>query len=70
VRSKKRSSEEERMRLLEAGWELRLREGLMLWRKPGGGSWYSQRVAMDIVEFLEEEKDGVGPPSPPPREAL
>jgi hypothetical protein len=70
VRSKKRSSEEERMRLLEAGWELRLREGLMLWRKPGGGSWYSQRVATELLEFLEEEEDAVGPPSPPPREAL
>jgi hypothetical protein len=56
--------------LLEAGWEYRLQAGLVAWRKPGGGSWYSQRVAMDILEFLEEEKDGVDLPNPPPREAL
>jgi hypothetical protein len=67
---KSRSSEEERIRLLEAGWELRLRGGLVVWRKPGGrGSWYSQRVAMELLEFLEEEKDGVGQSKLPPREA-
>jgi hypothetical protein len=57
VKSKK-SSEEERERLLAAGWESRLRGGLIVWRRPGGGSWYSQRVAMELFEFLEEEKDG------------
>jgi len=67
---KSRSSEEERVRLLEDGWGLRLRGGLMVWRKPGGGSWYSQRVATELLEFLEEEKDGVGSPNPPPRKAL
>ena len=55
---KSRSSEEERTRLLEAGWESRLRGGLVVWRKPGGGSWYSQRVAIELLEFLQEEKDG------------
>jgi len=55
---KSRSFEEERTRLLEAGWESRLRGGLIVWRKPGGGSWYSQRVAIELLEFLEEEKNG------------
>jgi hypothetical protein len=56
---KSRSSEEERERLLEAGWESRLRGGLIVWRRPGGrGSWYSQRVAIELLEFLEEEKYG------------
>ena len=59
MKSKKKSSEEERTRLLEAGWESRLRGGLVVWRRPGGGgSWYSQEVAMELLEFLEEEKDG------------
>jgi hypothetical protein len=56
---KSRSREEERERLLEAGWESRLRGGLVVWRKPGGrGSWYSQEVAIELLEFLEKEKDG------------
>jgi len=57
VKSKK-GSEEERTRLLEAGWKSRLRGGLIVWRKPGGGSWYPQRVAIELLEFLEEEKNG------------
>jgi hypothetical protein len=58
VKCKKRS-EEERTKLLEAGWEARLREGLITWRRPGGqGSWYSQRVAVELLEFLAEEQDG------------
>jgi hypothetical protein len=58
VRSRK-SFEEERTMLLEAGWEMQLRGGLVVWRRPGGrGSWYPQRVAMEILEFLEEEQDG------------
>jgi hypothetical protein len=45
--------------LLEADWEMQVRGGLIVWRKPGGrGSWYSQKVAMELLEFLEEEKDG------------
>jgi hypothetical protein len=59
VKSKKKSSEEERTRLLDAGWESRLWGGMIVWHRPGGrGSWYSQRVAMELLEFLEEEKDG------------
>ncbi len=52
--------EEARERLLAAGWEPRLRAGLLVWRKPGGrGSWYSQDVALELLEFLaEEEKQG------------
>ncbi len=58
MKSKNRS-EEERTKLLEAGWETRLRGGLIVWRRPDGrGSWYSQRVAVELLEFLEEEKDG------------
>ena len=52
-----RSSEEARERLLAAGWESEVRGGLVIWRKPGGhGSWYSQDVALEILEFLEEER--------------
>jgi hypothetical protein len=51
------SSAEARERLLEAGWEWEMRGGLVVWRKPGGrGSWYSQEVALELLEFLEEEK--------------
>jgi hypothetical protein len=58
VKSRKRSDEERTM-LLEAGWEMQVRAGLIVWRRPGGrGSWYSQRVAMELLEFLEEEQDG------------
>ncbi len=53
----RRDSEEARERLLSAGWELRMRAGLLVWRKPGGrGNWYSQEVALEILEFLEEEE--------------
>jgi hypothetical protein len=51
-------SEEQRTRLLEAGWESRLRGGLIVRGKPGRGSWYSQRVAVELLEFLEDEKNG------------
>ena len=52
------SSEEARERLLAAGWESEVRARLILWRKPGGrGSWYSQEVALEILEWLEEEKN-------------
>jgi hypothetical protein len=55
----KNSDEEERLMLLEAGWEARLQGGLITWRRPGGrGRWYSQSVAIGLLEFLEEEKDG------------
>ena len=54
-------SEEERTKLLEAGWEATLRGGLIAWRRPGvRGSWYSQRVAVELLEFLEEEEAGDG----------
>lgn len=50
------SSEEARERLLEAEWEWELRGGLLVWRRPSGrGSWYSQDVAIELLEFLEEE---------------
>ncbi len=53
----RRGSEEARERLLAAGWEPQVRGGLLVWRKPGGrGSWYSQEVALELLEFLEEEK--------------
>jgi hypothetical protein len=58
VKSRNRSDEERRM-LLEAGWEARLRGGLIVWRRPDGrGNWCSQKVAVELLEFLEEEKDG------------
>jgi hypothetical protein len=53
---KSKSSEEDRKRLLEAGWESELRGGLVVWRRPDGrGSWYAQHVALELLEFLEEE---------------
>ena len=59
VKSKKKVSEDERTKLLEAGWESMLRGGLIVWRRPGErGSWYSKRVAIELLEFLEEEKNG------------
>ncbi len=52
----RRSSEEARERLLAAGWESEVRAGLILWRKPGGlGSWKTESVALEILEFLEEK---------------
>ena len=57
-----RGSEEARERLLAAGWEPLVREGLLVWRKPDGrGSWYPQDVALELLEFLaEEEQRGEG----------
>lgn len=53
----RRSSEEARERLLAAGWESEVRAGLILWRKTGRqGHWYSESVALDILEYLENEK--------------
>jgi hypothetical protein len=53
---KSRSREEDRRRLLEAGWEWEVRGGLIVWRRPGGrGSWYNQDVAVELLEFFEEE---------------
>ena len=55
----RRNSEEARERLIAAGWESEVRAGLILWCKPGGqGSWYSESVALEILEFLEEEETG------------
>jgi len=52
----RRSSEEARRRLLGAGWEARMRGGLVVWRRPDGrGSWYSQEVAAEILEAANEE---------------
>ena len=58
----RRDSDKTRERLLAAGWEPRIRAGLLVWRKPGGrGGWYSQEVALELLEFLaEEEKQGKG----------
>ena len=57
----RRGSEEARERLFAAGWEPRIRDGLLVWRRPGGrGSWYSQEVALELLEFLEEEKQQGG----------
>ena len=55
---KRRASEEARKRLLEAGWETRMRGGLIVWRRPDGrGSWYSQEVAFEILEAEENGKE-------------
>jgi hypothetical protein len=55
---KDRSKEEDRKRLLEAGWEWKVRGGLVVWHRPDrSGSWYSQDVAIQILEALEEEED-------------
>ena len=56
----KNSSEEERERLLEAGWEATLRGGLLVWRRPGewkSWCWCSQEVAIGLLEMMEEEQD-------------
>jgi hypothetical protein len=54
---KSRSSEEDRKRLLEAGWESRLQGGLIVWRRPDRhGSWYSQDVAIEILEAIKEQE--------------
>jgi hypothetical protein len=56
----RRNSEEVRRRLLGAGWEVRVRGGLIVWRRPdGSGSWYSQEVAFEILEATNEDgRDG------------
>lgn len=55
----RRNSEEVRRRLLGAGWETRMRGGLVVWRRPdGSGSWYSQEVAFEIFEAEKDGKDG------------
>jgi hypothetical protein len=56
----RRNSEEARRRLIGAGWEARMRGGLVVWRRPdGSGSWYSQEVAAEIFEATtEERRDG------------
>ena len=62
MKNMKSRSEEERTRLLEARWESRLRGGQIVWCRTGGrGSWYPQRVAVELQEFLEEEKNGKAP---------
>jgi hypothetical protein len=39
--------EEDRKRLLEAGWESKLRGGIVVWHRPDvRGSWYTQDVAL------------------------
>lgn len=58
---KDRSREEDRERLLEAGWESRLRGGLIVWRRSDGrGSWYSQEIATEIMEAMEEAEHREG----------
>jgi hypothetical protein len=53
-----RHKEEERKRLLVAGWEWKVRGGLVVWHRPDSrGSWYSQEVALEILEALEEEEE-------------
>ena len=57
----KKSLEEERERLLEAGWESTLRGGQLVWRRPGDWKrwfWCSQEVAIGLLELMEEEKNG------------
>jgi hypothetical protein len=54
---KDRSREEDRKRLLEAGWEWKVRGGLVVWHRPDRrGSWYSQDVAMEILEAMEKRE--------------
>lgn len=51
-----RGYEEDRRRLLEAGWETKLRGGLIVWHRPDGrGSWYTQEAALEILEAMEGE---------------
>jgi hypothetical protein len=55
----RRNSEEARRRLLGAGWETTMRGGLGVWRRPdGSGSWYSQEVALGILEAEKDREDG------------
>jgi hypothetical protein len=51
------SSEEVRRRLLAAGWKWQLRGGLVVWRRlDGRGSWYTQDVALEVLEAMEGEE--------------
>jgi hypothetical protein len=51
------SSEEERKRLLAAGWKSQLRGELIVWHRPDGrGSWYPQHVAIEVLEAMEGEE--------------
>jgi hypothetical protein len=51
----------DRRRLLEAGWETKLRGGIVVWHRPDGrGSWYTEDVALEILESMEEEGDDDG----------
>jgi hypothetical protein len=44
--------------LLKAGWEWKLRGGLIVWRRPDGrGSWYSQAVALEVLAAMEGERE-------------
>jgi hypothetical protein len=53
--------EEDRKRLFETGWESKLRGGLIVWHRPDGhGSWYTEDVALEIQEAMEEGTDGDG----------
>jgi hypothetical protein len=48
--------EGDRKRLLEAGWESKLRGGIVVWHRPDGrGSWYTEDVAIEILEAMEED---------------
>jgi hypothetical protein len=54
----------DRKRLLAAGWQPQVGSGLLLlWQRSDGRSgWYSQEVAVEILEALEDEasRDGEG----------
>jgi hypothetical protein len=53
----------DRKRLLAAGWQPQVERGLLLWQRSTGRSgWYSQKVAIEILEALEDEasRDGEG----------
>ena len=54
--------EGDRRRLLEAGWESKLRGGIVVWHRPDGrGSWYTEDVAIDVLKAMKEEGvDGDG----------
>ena len=54
--------EGDRRRLLKAGWESKLRGGIVVWRRPDGqGSWYTEAVAMGVLKAMEAaDPDGDG----------
>ncbi len=55
---KNRSVRGDSERLLAAGWEPRIRGGLIVWRRPDGrGSWYSREVAVEVLEALETSRN-------------